>query len=156
MFIEYSESFVFSGKRPVTVIDRFVSFHFVQDLRDRFRPFQPSITVTVIMYLIFHGLYTMNNYTTWATFFFKLINEKKILLKLISFEFFWNRSRSRWWTVTVTVMDGWNGLERSGNETKQSGTNGHGTVTFSAKNERFTVIILFEILLVKIKFELLV
>jgi hypothetical protein len=95
MFIEYSESFVFSGKRPVTVIDRFVSFHFVQDLRDRFRPFQPSITVTVIMYLIFHGLYTMNNYTTWATFFFKLINEKKILLKLISFEFFWNRSRSR-------------------------------------------------------------
>jgi hypothetical protein len=50
------------------------------------------------------------------------------------------RSRSRWWTVTL--MDGWNGPERSGtkrNETKRSGTNGHGTVTFSAKNERFTV-----------------
>ncbi len=31
----------------------------------------------------------------------------------------------------------WNGPER--NETKRSGTNGHGTVTFFAKNERFAV-----------------
>jgi hypothetical protein len=50
----YTESLVFSGKRPVTVIDRLTSFHFVS-LRsgsfhfvpDRSGPFQPSITVTV-------------------------------------------------------------------------------------------------------------
>ena len=57
------------------------------------------------------------------------------------------RSRSRWWTVTV--MDGRNGLERSGtvrNGSERSGTkwkiwsrDGHGHVTFSAINERFTV-----------------
>ncbi len=54
--------------------------------------------------------------------------------------------RSRWWTVETV----WNGPERSGtvlNEVEQSGTkwkswsrSRHGTVTFSVKNERFTVV----------------
>ena len=50
-------------------------------------------------------------------------------------------SRSPWWTITVTVMDGYhNGHGRNGN------LNGTGTVcqshvTFSAKNERFNVLV---------------
>ena len=58
------------------------------------------------------------------------------------------RSRSRWWTVTV--MDGRNGLERYGtvrNEVKNLVTgrsrSRDGHVTFSAINERFTVISTF-------------
>ena len=66
------------------------------------------------------------------------------------------RSRSRWWTVRnevkrnetkrseTEVKRKWNGSEtevkRKWNETKPSGTIGHGTVKFSAKNEKFTKI----------------
>ncbi len=90
----YSESFVFSGKRdrPVTICStslRFVlsrsgPFHFVPV---RSGPFEPSITVTVTvtvsMFIIFHCLFTMNNYTTSAVIF--ILNQLKENFTKINF-----------------------------------------------------------------------
>ena len=69
-----SKSFFISGKRPVTVIFRFTSYRTVSTVHHRDRDHVYN----------FHCQYTMNNYTTSTTIFFKLINEMKILLNVLN------------------------------------------------------------------------
>ncbi len=108
-------------------------------------------------------------YCNLIKIFFSLINLKKNVKKSYNYSSYTDheklntlsRSRSWWWTITVTITvtvmddhghgDGrsrsrwwtvetvWNGSERSGTKWKYWSRSRHGTVTFSVKNERFTV-----------------
>jgi hypothetical protein len=117
----YSKSFVFSGKRDVTVTDIFTSFQIVPDrsrsfrtvpdrsgpfqiVPDRSRPFRPSITVTV----------TVSTVTVTVTHHLGYGRSRSRL------------KRSRWWTVETV----WNGPERSGTKWKYRSRSRHENVTW--------------------------